>query len=234
MRSFIFDVDGTLTPSRGRINKHFGAWFGEFCESNDVYLVTGSDRPKTIEQVGIGLYAKCKRVYQCSGNDVYEQDTLVHRAEVDWHKDVYKFLEDCLAEEDFSIATGNHIEQRPGMINYCLVGRNANTQERQAFMTWERDRGSRHRTAAAFNKAFPQYQASIAGETGIDIVLRGAHKGQIIEDFDFSDNVHFFGDKIDPGGNDYELALAVDERCGIVYDVSNWKDTWEYLKEINT
>ena len=69
---YIFDVDGTLTPSRGRMDKEFSLWFGKFCIENDVYLVTGSDRPKTIEQIGEYLYSKCKRVYQCSGNDVWE------------------------------------------------------------------------------------------------------------------------------------------------------------------
>ena len=47
---FIFDVDGTLTPSRQEIDMDFAVFFTEFCAENDVYLVTGSDREKTIEQ----------------------------------------------------------------------------------------------------------------------------------------------------------------------------------------
>ena len=48
---FIFDVDGTLTPSRGIIDLEFKAFFNTFCLMNDVYLVTGSDKPKTVEQI---------------------------------------------------------------------------------------------------------------------------------------------------------------------------------------
>ena len=62
---YVFDVDGTLTPSRGLIDPEFKAFFNAFCLFNDVYLVTGSDRDKTIEQVGEDTYNLCKRVYQC-------------------------------------------------------------------------------------------------------------------------------------------------------------------------
>ena len=55
MKKFIFDVDGTLTPSRKQIEHEFWAPFLIFCRHNDVYLVTGSDRQKTLEQLGLVL-----------------------------------------------------------------------------------------------------------------------------------------------------------------------------------
>ena len=69
---YLFDVDGTLTPSRSLIDPEFEKWFFNFCNENNVYLVTGSDRIKTIEQIGIPLYFAAKRVYNCSGNEVHE------------------------------------------------------------------------------------------------------------------------------------------------------------------
>ena len=51
MDKFIFDVDGTLTPSRQEIDMDFAVFFTDFCAENDVYLVTGRDREKRIEQV---------------------------------------------------------------------------------------------------------------------------------------------------------------------------------------
>ena len=51
MKKFIFDVDGTLTPSRQRIDEEFLSFFFRFTFDNDVYLVTGSDRAKTLDQV---------------------------------------------------------------------------------------------------------------------------------------------------------------------------------------
>ena len=59
---FLFDVDGTLTPSRKKIDKEFSKFFSNFCKNNDVYLVTGSDRAKPVYQLGESLYNKAKRV----------------------------------------------------------------------------------------------------------------------------------------------------------------------------
>ena len=50
--NYIFDVDGTLTPSRGRIDKDFEKFFLDFTKKHNVYLVTGSDYEKTEEQLG--------------------------------------------------------------------------------------------------------------------------------------------------------------------------------------
>ena len=60
---FIFDIDGTLTPSRRKIDPDFHEYFLDFTHKNDVYLVTGSNREKTIEQIGESLFNACKRVY---------------------------------------------------------------------------------------------------------------------------------------------------------------------------
>ncbi len=46
-RLFIFDVDGTLTPSRQKMDMEFQKYFMDFCEDNFVYLITGSDRKDT-------------------------------------------------------------------------------------------------------------------------------------------------------------------------------------------
>ena len=55
MKKFIFDVDGTLTDSRQQIDLSFEVYMIKFCCKYDVYLVTGSDRAKTIEQVGLDI-----------------------------------------------------------------------------------------------------------------------------------------------------------------------------------
>jgi hydroxymethylpyrimidine pyrophosphatase-like HAD family hydrolase len=46
---FIFDVDGTLTPSRGVIDNEFKVWFNNFMDRYPVAFVTGSDLEKTID-----------------------------------------------------------------------------------------------------------------------------------------------------------------------------------------
>ena len=37
---YIFDVDGTLTPSRGRMNDEFAEFFDKFVSNHECYLIT--------------------------------------------------------------------------------------------------------------------------------------------------------------------------------------------------
>ena len=233
MNKFIFDVDGKLKPSRGRIDEKFERFFFDFCTNNHVYLVTGSDKPKTVEQVGIKIYNQCKRVYQCNGNDVYEGSTNVRTT--DWQlPDLARtFLISCEYESGFSLRTGNHIEERPGMVNFSVVGRNATHEQRAEYVVYDTKENERIKIANAFNVMFPDLEAKVGGETGIDISPKGADKSQILNDFDLNnDNIIFFGDAMQLGGNDEPLATA--NKNGRNYHVKGWEHTWEILREYST
>ena len=228
---FIFDVDGTLTPSRGIMDYNFKAFFNTFCLMNDVYLVTGSDKPKTVEQISEGTYNLCKRVYQCSGSDVWQGDENILKSEWILPIEARHWLEQVLDNSDFNIRTGNHIEHRTGMINFSIVGRNANAEQRAAYVKSDDD-GERNYIARAFNNFFPNLQATVGGETGIDISPRGADKSQILRDFKEDDTIHFYGDAMFKSGNDYPLAEALkDFQLGFSHQVRDWKHTWEKLRE---
>ena len=118
MKKFIFDVDGTLTESRQQIDFKFMCYMIKFCCTYDVYLVTGSDRAKTIEQVGLDIYNRSIRVYNCSGSDVYEKDNNVYRSDWQPYGKLINFLSDELDYSTFPHKTGNHIEHRPGAVSY--------------------------------------------------------------------------------------------------------------------
>ena len=66
----------------------------KFCCTYDVYLVTGSDREKTVDQLGLDICYRAKRVYNCSGSDVYERDVNVYRDDWQLPKEVEWFLKD--------------------------------------------------------------------------------------------------------------------------------------------
>ena len=185
---FIFDVDGTLTPSRQEIDTDFGVFFTDFCAEHDVYLVTGSDREKTIEQVGEIIYSLAKRVYNCSGSDVWSGEENLYTS--DWQ--LPKEAEDWLRAEcrisEFPLRTGLHIEKRPGMVNFSVVGRNATMGERQLYVKFDTVEKERVRIAKDFQMLFPAIQAVVGGETGIDIFPRGKDKSQIVDDFEQNDD----------------------------------------------
>ena len=229
---FIFDVDGTLTPSRGLIDLEFKMFFNTFCLTHDVYLVTGSDRAKTVEQLSEPTYNLAKRVYNCSGSDVYEGRINVHRSDWALPRNCNNWLEDKLEESSFPLRTGLHIEARPGMVNFSVVGRNATLGERKLYVKHDTKHNERVNIAALFNLEFPELKAVVGGETGIDIFPKGYDKSQIIRDFDPTDTLHFFGDAMEPTGNDYPLKkVIIDNDLGMCYNVNSWKDTRELLYE---
>ena len=232
---FIFDVDGTLTPSRGKMDYNFKAFFNTFCLVNDVYLVTGSDKPKTIEQISEGTYNLCKRVYQCSGSDVWDAETNILKSGWTLPDLARTFLISCEYESLFSLRTGNHIEQRSGMVNFSVVGRNANAEQRATYVEYDTVKNERINIASAFNTMFPDLHATVGGETGIDIAPRGADKSQILRDFKEDDTIHFYGDAMFEGGNDLPLAYALkDFQLGFSHQVDGWQHTWEKLREHTT
>ena len=151
MRKFIFDVDGTITPSRKEIVHEFWAPFLIFCREHDVYLVTGSDREKTVEQVGLDIFYTSKRVYNCSGSDVYERDKNVYRDDWELPREVEKFLTDELEYSCFPIRNGLHIERRPGGVNFSILGRGKDPLVgRMEYMEWDNERLEREDIAESY------------------------------------------------------------------------------------
>lgn len=234
MRKYIFDVDGTLTPSRKKIEPEFAEFFQDFIKNNHVSLVTGSDRDKTLDQVTPEIYNSCKRVYNCSGSDVYEGDLIVYRNEWELPKNVERFLQDELDFSQFPVRNGNHIERRPGGVNFSILGRDSDPMlGRKEYISWDRIHSERKFIALRVIDMFPDITVALGGQTGIDIGPKGSDKSQILRDFDKTDDVHFFGDMMNEGQNDYPLAMAIlDNMMGTVYNVEDYKETWKLLLNI--
>ena len=228
---FIFDVDGTLTPSRSKIDADFKTWFIDFCLTNDVYLVTGSDNSKTLEQLGEDLCYLPTRIYNCSGSEVWVKNQLISTKQWVAPIELVNFLNSWLVASTFCIKTGKHIEYRTSCINFSVVGRNATLGERKLYKKWDEETRERESIAFQINTTFEGITATIGGETGIDIYPSGWDKGQILSDFNMlTDKIYFFGDNTELGGNDYSLASKLTNS----YKVASWKATWElllYLKE---
>ena len=230
MKKLIFDVDGTLTPSRQTIDPEFSPLLWELTKSENVYLVTGSDRKKTLEQVTPEIYNSCKRVYNCSGSDVYEAEKNVYRDDWELPEKVERFLQDELDFSQFPIRNGNHIERRPGGVNFSILGRDEDPMlGREEYIKWNKIHNERRFIALRILDMFPDLEVQIGGQTGLDISPLGKNKRQILRDFSKDDEIYFYGDMIYQGGNDYDLAQAILEMQGKVHEVDSWKDTWKLI-----
>ena len=226
MTTFLFDVDGTLTDPRRQIVSDFKEFMFDFVKQHKCIIVTGSDRPKTIEQIGEDLTNSFARVYHCSGNHVYEGSKEVYRSEWSLTEQQVLFLKQHLNIIKYPEMTGNHIEQRIGTANFSLVGRNANWDQRERYSVWEKTNRGRDTVAMYYNQEFNDSVAQVAGQTSIDIFKIGCDKSQAIREQE--GKTIYFGDHCQPGGNDFTAAQASDKFHHIEH---GYKETWKILKK---
>ena len=229
---FLFDVDGTLTPSREIMNPEFKDWFTQFMKINRVAFVTGSDIDKTIEQIGSDLVNLALYSFNCSGNSVYIQDELIYKSDWVCPDEIVQYLLAKLNESEYKYKYGKHIEHRIGMMNFSIVGRNAPSQDRTAYYEWDKIHLEREALAKDINSKWEDIHAVVGGETGIDIFAKGNDKSRILDHFSSTQKFVFFGDSMNKSGNDYALAQAIKNRNnGKCHTVKNWVETWTILKD---
>jgi len=231
---FVFDVDGTLTDSRQPMNPEFKEFMLKFMENKDVFLVTGSDRLKTYEQLGFEFYEACKGVWQCNGNEFWEGSQRGPKNDFVVDYEFKKFLTNHVNSSRYPIKTGSHIEERTGMLNFSTIGRGATLQQREEYYKWDLKYHERILLCEQINHEYPKLLASVGGQISIDIAPRSNNKSQIADILNKQyDHIHFYGDKMEYGGNDYPLATTITiGNMGTAYPVENYKQTWEVLKQL--
>lgn len=240
---FIFDVDGTLTPSRDYIDPLFKKWMKEWMKrgGKEVYFCSGSDYVKTQEQLGNDLLDLANAVFSCAGNAIYSKGALKYSSKWTLKEPAIQWLNDQLQKSTFTGKTGRHIENRIGLVNFSIVGRAADKEQRAKYVEYDRAHNERKKIAAEFNnKFFGTSVAQVAGDTGIDIMEPGKDKGQVAKYFiEPYVRVHFFGDQMYPGGNDYPLSeelrkayIDMKQSKATCVKVKNWKETWDYLQKM--
>ncbi len=229
----MFDIDGTLTPSRLPIDKDFEFFLKQWILNKQIYLVTGSDKEKTIEQIGIDIWQSVTKVYQSCGNQVWQNGKLIKESNFHLSNKMESKLDMFLQSSNWKEKCGNHIEQRVGLVNFSVIGRDCSQTQREAYYKWDQIHKERLTICNYLMENFPEIEASIGGQISIDIYQKGGNKAQVLDDI--NGEVYFFGDKMEKGGNDYPIAdrLKKDKRKHKLFKVNSPEETWSILKKIN-
>ena len=243
---YLFYVDGTLTAPKSKIEPSFNKTFQRWMKDKEVYIVSGGAFIRLIDQLGLETVEMTNGVFSCMGNMFYQKREQINESGYsEWiimyensfkgAKNLTRSLKSCVARSEFPIKTGVHWEKRPGMLNFSIVGIDANSEQRQKFKEWDGDLGERKRIVDKLSKKYPEIDFVIGGAVSIDIFDKGNDKAQVIPRY-FAEalehnHLHFVGDRIPFPGNDHSLAQALREHPnGAAYEVESWKDTAELLK----
>jgi len=239
---YMFDIDGTLTPSRLPMTQEMEDMFTPFCENNKVFLVTGSDMVKVKEQVPEKIRCLVEGIFTCSGNALTVGDEIIYDNEFEPPDGLIEILEAWLQYSSYPVKTGNHIEQRSGMLNYSTVGRNCTQQQREDYECWDMENGERRILREKILHMWPSLDCAIGGQISIDIYPRGLDKSQSyfrVKQKYPDYGIVFCGDRLSPGGNDYPFFQAMSHNhttcrpLDLAIPVTCWQETKRFLINCN-
>tara|TARA_E500000331_G_scaffold339093_1_gene368980 strand:+ start:2974 stop:3789 length:816 start_codon:yes stop_codon:yes gene_type:complete len=255
----LFDMDGTLTEPRQEIEPLMINQILEVLEQgHHVGIVTGSPEEYVNSQIGdlIDLVNEVGHgprfhIMPCNGTEYIFYDEDGHR-----NKIVPDNMESQLGAKNFAELmaalchlqtetsgpfwrnnlplTGNFIQYRGSMINWCPIGRNANTEQRKLFVDHDKETGFREYYLDVINRwiDWREYSLTVAlgGSTSFDIYPEGWDKTYCLTWLgDYT--CWFIGDKCKEGGNDKQLYDTL-KQSNRSFETTGPEDTAAIIKGI--
>ncbi|OUU16525.1 MAG: hypothetical protein CBB97_22585 [Candidatus Endolissoclinum sp. TMED37] len=237
----LFDVDGTLTPSRKSITPEMLSFLKDLRRKVTIGIVGGSDLNKQKEQLGNDVTNLFDYTFAENGLTAYKGKYLINRMSLVRHlgEDTLKRIINWVLmylgthAADIPLKRGTFIEYRSGMLNISPIGRQCSVAERDAFELYDKEHCIRAKMIEAMRKELADIdlQYSIGGQISFDVFPKGWDKTfclRYVESQRF-DTIHFFGDKTMQGGNDYEI--YEDERT-IGHSVTSPEDTIDQCNKL--
>ena len=142
-------------------------------------------------------------------------------------------LQAKIIEEHDIPLTGNFVQNRQSMINWCPIGRSAKREERKIFT--EIDESCRVR-AKYLNILVDEIESNnidvtvkLGGDTSFDIYPTGWDKTYALTHFEGGDwSFWFVGDRCYPTGNDYEIFSLLKD-SGRAFETGGPEETIEII-----
>lgn len=213
----LFDVDGTLTVPRSPIQESMKELLYLLrSKGHTLACVSGSDLPKIREQL-LDAIDYFDFVFTQNGLASYRKEAnhliLFHNQSIHAYlgEEKYQQLVNAilrvLSLHTLPIKRSHFIELRSGLINVCPIGRQCTQQEREAFEGYDQEHNIRKQIVSQLQEQLCDIgvQYSIGGQISIDVFPIGWDKTYCLP-FLPDVPIYFFGDRIFPGGNNYEIA----------------------------
>jgi len=238
----LFDVDGTLTAPRQRVTQDMEACLQWLKSKVAVGLVGGSDLCKISEQMSVSNQDVTQRydyVFTENGLVAHKYGKLVSKESIvnymgeESLQAFINFALRAISDIPLPCKRGTFIEFRSGLINVSPVGRSCSQQEREQFYEHDQKHGVREELVRKFKEKFGDAGLCfvIGGQISIDVFPTGWDKRYCLKHLEAEgfNTIHFFGDKTEPGGNDYEI--YADPRT-IGHSVSSPHETIQVVQQL--
>jgi phosphomannomutase len=210
----LFDLDGTLSEPRQKCLPSMLEFIEKLRRVTTVGIVSGSDLSKINDQLGCDATKIVDFVFAENGvqgwylGEPICSMSIAQELGEENLKTLVNFVLHYIADLDIPIKRGTFIEYRRGMLNFSPIGRNCSLEERLAFNEYDNVHGVRKAMQKALTEKFGDsmnLQFSIGGQISLDCFIRGWDKRFCLDYVKEYDQIHFFGDRTDPGGNDHEI-----------------------------
>jgi phosphomannomutase len=249
---FLFDMDGTLTPAREKMNHEMLAKLSELQKSGwDIGIISGSDMNYIEQQCSLlfdlsPINASDIYFLPCNGTKFYKNFKKVweynmrSKLSSDFMTRVYRTLlkfQGYITDTYLDIPlTGNFFQMRGSVLNWCPIGRNATTEDRKIWQKIDKKWDIREKFIELFyaDFDFKDITIKLGGETSFDIYPKGWNKTFPLDKKPFLNykKIYFAGDRCYLNGNDEEIynVLNLKEDCA-GYQVNCVKDTIKIIEE---
>ena len=235
----LFDMDGTLTPPRKPISSSVVLELSVLSSQAKIGIVSGSPYSYLRQQLSDlwgpnGISKDNIILMPCNGTQVYSYDEsskdFVREYYTDFKnhfaerfgskahgKDAYTCLVKDVLElqldflEDYAISdvSGNFLSYRGSLVNWSMIGRDADEDLRNQFRMLDDDLDIRNKLRNSLRvrldtSGLGAIECVLGGSTSIDIYPEGWDKTHCLQHVEGAE-VWFWGDRCELGGNDYTL-----------------------------
>lgn len=240
-----FDLDDTLAITKSPISDQMANVLSKILETFDVCVISGGKFEQFKLQITdrlqlnaaqlskLHLMPTCGTRYYRFDND--SQDWKIQYAEdlsTEQKVKITEVLEASAKQLGYweENPAGPIIEDRDSQITYSALGQQATPEAKYA---WDADGKKKIAIRDLAAESLPGLEVRAGGTTSIDVTRIGIDKAygmkKLIETLGIAkEDILFFGDKLQEGGNDYPVkAMGIDS-----LEVTRWEDTVTRLETI--
>jgi hypothetical protein len=217
----VFDLDGTLAPSKSSLDAEMASLLHDLLSVTKVAVISGgawlqferqvlSHLPQDERLAKLSILPTCgTQFFQYSGQwkRLYAEDFTADEKEK-----IVGSLNKAVGTAGFPVEKtwGETIEDRGSQITYSALGQQAPLEEK---IKWDPDFAKRKRIKVVLDTLIPKYSVRLGGATSIDVTKPGIDKAygikklQDILGISLKEMI-YVGDALFVGGNDYPAEQA--------------------------